>query len=93
MCSCLMTSKNRQKTITRTIRMPSHIDDIIQRDSRERRSTVNTLISAILTKYTEWDRYTESFGFISLPRNGLKLILDSLDDETIKQIAERIGST
>jgi hypothetical protein len=85
--------KTRQKTITRTIRIPSDLDNIIQKDSKEKRSTANALISSILTKYAEWDRYTESFGFISLPRSDLKIIMQSLDDETIKQIAEQIGST
>ncbi len=85
--------KTRQKTVTRTIRIPDHLDNILQKDSKEKRSTTNALISSILTKYAEWDRYTESFGFISLPRSGLKLIMESLDDETIKQIAEKIGST
>jgi hypothetical protein len=85
--------KTRQKTVTRTIRIPDHLDDILQKDSKEKRSTTNALISSILTKYAEWDRYTESFGFISLPRSGLKLIMESLDDETIKQIAGQIGSS
>jgi hypothetical protein len=84
--------KTGQKTTTRTIRLPSNLDRILQKDAKEKRTTVNSLISAALTKYTEWDRYAESFGFICLPRNGFKLIIDSLDDETIKQIAEEIGS-
>jgi hypothetical protein len=85
--------KARQKTTTtRTIRLPSNIDAILQKDAKEKRTTVNSLISTALTKYAEWDRYAESFGFICLPRNGFKLIIDSLDDETIKQIAEEIGS-
>jgi hypothetical protein len=85
--------KTRQKTtITRTIRLPSKIDGVLQKDAKEKRTTVNSLISSVLTKYAEWDRYAESFGFICLPRNGFKLIIDSLDDETIKQIAEEIGS-
>lgn len=70
---------NRQKTVTRTIRIPAHLDDILQKDSKEKRSTTNALISSILTKYAEWDRYVESFGFISMPRNGFKLIIDALD--------------
>ena len=85
----------RQKTTTtttRTIRLPSNIDAILQKDAKEKRTTVNSLISTALTKYAEWDRYAESFEFICLPRNGFKLIIDSLDDETIKQIAEELGS-
>lgn len=81
--------KTRQKTVTRTIRIPDHLDDILQKDSKEKRSTTNALISSILAKYAEWDRYVESFGFISLPRNGFKLIIDALDDESIKRIAKK----
>ncbi len=88
-----MDIRSRQKTVTRTIRIPSHLDNVIHKDSKEKRSTANALISSILTKYAEWDRYTELFGFISLPRSGLKLIIESLDDETIKQIAGQIGSS
>ncbi len=81
-----------RKTVTRTIRIPAHLDNVIHKDSNEKRSTANALISSILAKYAEWDRYTESFGFISIPRSGLKLIIQSLDDETIRQIAGQIGS-
>jgi hypothetical protein len=84
--------KIEQKTTTRTIRLPSKIDSILQKDAKEKRTTVNSLISAALTKYAEWDRYAESFGFICLPRNGFKLIIDSLDDEKIKKIAEETGA-
>ncbi len=87
-----MNTTNRQKTVTRTIRIPAHLDHVIHKDSKEKRSTANAVISSILTKYAEWDRYTESFGFISIPRSGLKLIIESLDDETIRQIAGQIGS-
>ncbi|MDQ3968049.1 MAG: hypothetical protein M3275_06605 [Thermoproteota archaeon] len=84
--------KTGQKTTTRTIRLPSKIDGILQKDAKEKRTTVNSLISTALTKYAEWDRYSESVGFINLPRNAFKLIIDSLDDEKIKRIAEETGA-
>jgi hypothetical protein len=81
-----MNTKNQQKKNSHPYyRIPSHLDDIIHKDSKEKRSTANALISSILTKYAEWDRYTKSFRFISLPRSGLKLIIESLDDETISK--------
>ena len=84
--------KAKQKTVTRTIRLPSNIDSVLQKDAKEKRTTVNSLISTALTKYAEWDRYAESIGFISLPKNEFKLIIDSLDDEKIKRIADETGS-
>jgi hypothetical protein len=84
--------KSDRKTITRTIRLPGEIDSIIQKDAKEKRTTVNSLISTALTKYAEWDRYAESIAFISLQRNEFKMIIDSLDDEKIEKIAEDTGS-
>jgi hypothetical protein len=84
--------KARQKTTIRTIRLRSNLDSVLQKDAEEKRTTVNSLISSIITRYAEWDRYADSFGFICLPRNGFKLILDALDDETVKKMAEEIGS-
>jgi hypothetical protein len=40
----------RQKTTTRTIRLPSNIDDILQKDAKEKRTTVNSLISSALIR-------------------------------------------
>ena len=50
------------------------------------------MISSILTKYTEWDRYTEKIGFISLPHDALKMMVESIDEEKIKELAEELGS-
>jgi hypothetical protein len=38
------------------------------------------------------DRYTEKIGFISLPRDGFKLIINSVDEQEIKKLAEEVGS-
>ncbi|AIC16813.1 hypothetical protein [Nitrososphaera viennensis] len=87
-----MKARQQQKTVTRTIRLPGSLDSVLQKDAKEKRTTVNSLISSIITRYAEWDRYADAFGFICLPRNGFKLILDALGDETVRQIAETIGS-
>ena len=43
---------------------------------------VNSLMTAMITKYTEWHRHAEKFGFVSLTRDGLRLILEAVDDKT-----------
>jgi hypothetical protein len=50
------------------------------------------MISSILTKYAEWDRYTEKISFISLPQDALKMMIESIDEEKIKELAEELGS-
>jgi len=84
--------KGRQKATTRTIRLPEYLDNLLERDSEDKRISINSLVNSLITRYAEWDRYTDKIGFISLPREVIKLLLDSIDDEKIRQLAERFGS-
>ena len=85
--------KKRQKaTTTRTVRLSEYLDDLLEKDSEDKRISINSLVTSIITRYAEWDRYTEKIGFISLPREVLKLMNDSIDDEKIRQLAEAFGS-
>ena len=87
-----MNNNEHKKTSTRTIRLSKYLDNVLQKDAKEKRVTVNSLVSSIITKYAEWDRYAETFGFISVARLGFNSIIESVDDEKLKQIAQELGS-
>ena len=80
------------KRTTRTIRISRQLDSFLEKDATDKRVSINSLISSIITKYAEWDRYMESLGFVSIPPDGLRLIVGSLDDEKVKEIGQQIGS-
>jgi hypothetical protein len=80
------------KTTTRTIRISRQLDRILEKDAANKRVSVNSLITSIIIKYSEWDRYVESLRFVSMPPDGLRLIIGSLDDEKIKEIGHQVGS-
>ena len=82
----------KQKTTTRTLRISGDLDDLLERDAEDKGVSTNSLVNSKLTKYAEWDRYTEKVGFISLPRDGFKLIINSVDEQEIKKLAEEVGS-
>lgn len=84
--------KGQRNTATRTIRLTDDLNSILEKDSADKRVSINLLIGSILTRYAEWDRYTEKIGFISLPREGLKMMIESIDEERIKQFAEELAS-
>ena len=84
-----MTKKG--KTILRTIRIPYEIDQILQKDAKTKRVSINSLIHNLLLKYAEWDRYSERFGRVMLRPQTLQLIIDSLEDIEIKDIGSKIG--
>ncbi len=83
---------SEKKTLLRTIRITHELEDILQRDAKFKRISVNALISSIMTKYAEWDRYRERFDAIVLNPRGLSAILESISDEKIEAIARELGS-
>ena len=71
--------REKKKTILRTIRIDKDLDYALDKDANEHGVSENALISSILAKYVEWDRYAEKFGRVSLPHEALKLLSRQLN--------------
>jgi hypothetical protein len=52
---------------------------------------MNALTSSVLTKYAEWDRYSEKFGFVSLSRESVRSLLGEIDDEKLEGLGKELG--
>jgi len=72
--------------------MSKELDAILNKDANAKRTTVNGLISTILTKYSEWDRFAEKFGFVSLTGELFRSLLEATDEEKLRRTAEELGS-
>ena len=75
----------------RTVRLTRNLDELIQKDAKEKNLSVNALVNNIMTKYSEWDRYISKFGFISIASETFQAILEEVDDEKIEKIAKELG--
>lgn len=82
----------RKKTVLRTIRINQELDNILQKEAKDRRMSLNAFISTILSKHAEWDRYAERFGYISLTHESFMSIIDLVDDDKLRDIAQNYGS-
>jgi len=54
--------------------------------------SVNALTTSILTKYAEWDRYAERFGFVSVGKELFSQIIQTTDQQSLEKIAEDMGA-
>jgi superfamily I DNA and RNA helicase len=84
--------RENKKTMLRTIRLSKSLDDLLQKDANSKRITVGALISTILTKYSQWDRYTEKFDTITFGHETLRAILEATEDEALIRKAREIGA-
>jgi len=82
----------RRKTLLRTIRITPELDEVLQKDARAKRVSVNALISGIITKYAEWDRYTERFGYLSITKDLFRSVLETTDEAKLTQAAQQLGA-
>jgi len=84
-------SARQKKTVLRTIRISEELDQILQKDAKLNRTSVNALISSIMEKYARWDRYAEKFRYISIPPSVFRGLLDLADENALATTAERLG--
>jgi hypothetical protein len=84
--------RENKKTVLKTIRLSKGLDELLQKDANSKRITVGALISTILTKYSQWDRYTEKFDMITLRQEAIKAILETTEDEALIRKAREIGA-
>jgi len=84
--------KQKKKTVLRVSRISQELDELLQRDAENKRMSVNALVTSILTKYWEWDRYAEKFGFMSLGREIVIAMLESADQEKLEKFGDELGA-
>jgi hypothetical protein len=85
--------KEKKKTILRTIRIDKELDDALDRDAKEHGISENALISSILVRYIEWDRYSQKFGRVSLPNEALKAIIEATEAGKLRAAAEEFAAS
>src|SRR5438445_12176237 len=84
--------RENTKTVLRTIRLSKGLDELLQKDANSKRISVGALISTILTKYSQWDRYTEKFDMITFRHATLRAILEATGDEVLVRKAREVGA-
>lgn len=80
-----------KKTSTFTFRIDKEYEKILREEAQAKKITVNTLANQIFGDYVEWQRYMERFGTIVLSRDAFKIVLDSLDEKNLLNLAIDIG--
>jgi hypothetical protein len=85
----LKKESDSRKTVLKTMRIPNYINTLLEKDADSKGISVNALISMIMTKYTEWDRYIERFGGITIKPQALKEILEEVNEDRLS-LSKRI---
>jgi hypothetical protein len=80
-----------RKTRLRTFRVEEELDSLLQKDAKSKGLSVNSLLSIILRKYAEWDRYIEKFSVITMKKESFKTMISAINDGKITDISQELG--
>jgi hypothetical protein len=64
----------------------------ITHDAEVKGLSVNALISSILSRYAEWDRFGEKFGFVTITRAGYVAMINAIPEENLNEYAREVGA-
>ena len=84
-------AKKREKTVLRVSRITESLDRLLEKDAEDKRISVNALVNSIFTKYSQWDRYAEKFGFVSVGKDLFSSVLGAADEDKLAKIADDLG--
>jgi len=81
-----------KRDIVRTIRLTESLNSTLESDARLLGVSVSSLVSSILTRYAEWDRLAQKFGFVSVDKEILRSILEATDETALRRAGKEEGS-
>jgi len=81
-----------KKTVLRSIRITEELDEILRKDAEARGFSVNAFLASILQRYTDWDRYADRFGFVTITRNGYRDLIQMIRDEDLAALGSKLGA-
>jgi hypothetical protein len=71
----------------KTFRLPKRLAEVLAADADEKNITTTDLLVSILTRYVEFDRDFDRFGFVTVNKNLLRALVDALPEEMLRDIA------
>jgi len=64
---------------------------LLEQEAKRKGVSVNALLANLITKYSEWDRFAERFGIVSLGRQGFRSIFDLMTQEQLVAHGKQVG--
>ncbi|MDE1766189.1 MAG: hypothetical protein KGI27_07955 [Thaumarchaeota archaeon] len=86
-----MVGKRVKKTTS--FRLDPQIIERLSEAAREDKITLNALVDQIFDNYVHWDRRSAMSGWILVKKDAMKLLIDSLSENTLKRLAARSAKT
>ncbi len=86
-------SRPRVTTDTVSFRIDSSLRASLEDEAKKNRTSLNTLVSQILSRYADWGRYAGRLGLIPVSKDLLRDVFKSLDKSELEELGSRFAET
>jgi hypothetical protein len=83
----------KKETVNVTCRMDKTVYDLLARECENQGISLNSIVNSVVKKYLAWERFADKIGFVPLTKRAVKQLYENIDKDTIKRIANDVGST
>jgi len=87
----ILSIPKKNGTVHLSCRIEKDVFDILSKDADEKGISLNSLVNSMAKKFVIWDIHSSDIHLVPLTKEVLEKIFDKLDDQTLQQIAKKIG--
>lgn len=81
----------RRKAILKSVRFDAQDAEILSKEAKAVGLTFNALVSRLVTRFVEWDRFADRYGFIALPRQSFRTLVSQMDRRQLEEFGRATG--
>ena len=89
----LRKSRPRLATDTVSFRINSNLRAGLEDEAKKNRTSLNTLVSQVLSRYADWWRYAGRLGLIPVSKDLLRDVFQPLDKAELVELGKRFAET
>lgn len=86
-------SRSRVTTDTVSFRIDSNLRANLEEEAKKNRTSLNTLVSQVLSRYADWWRYAGRLGLIPVSKDLLRDVFKSLEKPELEDLGRRFAET
>ncbi len=80
-----------RKTVLRSVRFSPTEEEILSQEAKANGVTFNALISKLVARYVEWDRFADKYGYVALPRQSFRYLTSLLSEAQLEDFGKETG--
>ncbi len=82
---------HRNQTVNLSCRIEKNVYEVLNKEAKEKGISLNSLVNSMAKKFINWEIHSLDIKLVPLSKETIEKIFNTLDEQTIQQIAKNVG--